>query len=58
LLIADPCHFSYYAGNFLTQGAPMPASARHILVETEARCLQLMAEIQFGYHLIEVTNRW
>ncbi len=30
----------------------MPASARHIRVETEAQCLQ------FGHHLIEVTNQW
>lgn len=35
----------------------MPASARHILVETEAQCLQLKQEIENGADFGEVAKR-
>jgi peptidyl-prolyl cis-trans isomerase C len=35
----------------------MPASARHILVDTEALCLQLKAEIEAGADFAEVAKR-
>jgi peptidyl-prolyl cis-trans isomerase C len=34
----------------------MPASARHILVDTEALCLQLKAEIEAGADFAEVAK--
>lgn len=34
----------------------MPATARHILVETEARCLQLKTEIEAGADFAEVAK--
>lgn len=34
----------------------MPASARHILVETEAQCLKLKAEIEAGADFAEVAK--
>lgn len=35
----------------------MPATARHILVDTEALCLQLKAEIEAGADFAEVAKR-
>jgi peptidyl-prolyl cis-trans isomerase C len=35
----------------------MPASARHILVETEALCQQLKAEIEAGADFAEIAAR-
>jgi len=35
----------------------MPANARHILVDTEARCLQLKTEIEAGADFAEVAKR-
>ena len=35
----------------------MPASARHILVDTEALCLQLKAEIEAGADFAEIARR-
>ena len=35
----------------------MPASARHILVDTEALCLQLKAEIDTGADFAEIARR-
>lgn len=35
----------------------MPATARHILVDTEARCLQLKAEIEAGAAFADVAQR-
>jgi len=35
----------------------MPASARHILVDTEALCLQLKSEIEAGADFAEVAKR-
>ena len=35
----------------------MPASARHILVDTEARCLELKAEIEAGAAFADVAKR-
>ena len=35
----------------------MPACARHILVETEALCLQLKAEIEAGADFAEIAKR-
>lgn len=35
----------------------MPATARHILVETEALCLQLKAEIEAGADFAEIARR-
>jgi len=35
----------------------MPASARHILVDTEALCLQLKAEIEAGADFAAVAKR-
>ena len=35
----------------------MPACARHILVDTEALCLQLKAEIEAGADFAEVAKR-
>lgn len=35
----------------------MPATARHILVDTEARCLQLKSEIEAGADFAEVAKR-
>jgi peptidyl-prolyl cis-trans isomerase C len=34
----------------------MPATARHILVETEAQCLQLKTEIEAGADFAEVAK--
>ena len=35
----------------------MPATARHILVETDALCLQLKAEIEAGADFAEIARR-
>ncbi len=35
----------------------MPATARHILVDTEALCLQLKAEIEAGADFADVAKR-
>ena len=35
----------------------MPASARHILVDTEALCLQLKAEIEAGADFADIARR-
>lgn len=35
----------------------MPATARHILVETETQCLQLKSEIEAGADFAEIARR-
>jgi peptidyl-prolyl cis-trans isomerase C len=58
LSIALTCHFRYYADSFHScQGAHMPASARHILVDTEVLCLQLKIEIEAGADFAAVAKR-
>jgi len=41
---------------FAKTGSPMPASARHILVETEAQCLQLKRELEAGADFAETAK--